>query len=313
MYPTHFFHGCVSHGLHLLVKDIFAVKKKDVPGGGPAEYPADYPFEELLQFAIDCKDVVAFFQTHHVPKALPAAKLSGLVQPAPTCWGTLNACFKSLRAADDIFIGLVSERDFIMTGNAKQQEKRVAIKAVITDPDFIIKLDECLSILKPIDMYLKILQSNAVPCSDVYKAFVELEEKMRNLPNVDADKKDYLVKLVRKRFDFMYGDAHSVAYLLDPQYLGDGMLRTLRKEIEDFFYKFPEEDGTTSEARMELLAQVYTSFRIEALRERQNNTFLFKIISQSKSELQWWTADGTNWPLLPQSGIFPCSASSTLS
>ena len=26
-YPTHFFHGCVSHGLHLLVKDIFAAMK----------------------------------------------------------------------------------------------------------------------------------------------------------------------------------------------------------------------------------------------------------------------------------------------
>ena len=179
------------------MKDIFAVKKKDVPGGGPAEYPADYPFEELLQFAIDCKDVVAFFQNHHVPKAklkkaLAVAKLSGLVQPAPTRWGTLNACFKLLRAAGNILIGLVSERDFITAGNAKQQEKHVAIKAVITDPDFIIKLDECISILKPIDMYLKIFQSDAVLCSDVYKAFVELEEKMRNLPNVDADKKDYL-------------------------------------------------------------------------------------------------------------------------
>jgi hypothetical protein len=78
----------------------------------------------------------------------------------------------------------------------------------------------------------------------VYKAFVELEEKMRNLPNVEADKKAYLVELVRKRFDFMYGDAHGVAYLLDPRYLGDGMLRTLRKEIENFICKFPKKDGT---------------------------------------------------------------------
>ena len=41
-------------------------------------------------------------------------------------------------------------------------------------------------------MYLKIFQSDAVLCSDVHKAFVELEEKMCNLPNVDADKRDYL-------------------------------------------------------------------------------------------------------------------------
>ena len=109
----------------------------------------------------------------------------------------------------------------------------MAIKAVIADPDFVTKLDECTTILTPIDMQIKIFQSDAVPCSDVYKAFVELEEKMHNLhnlPNVEADKKAYLVELVRKRFDFMYGDAHGVAYLLDPRYLGDGMLRTLRKD-----------------------------------------------------------------------------------
>ncbi|CAB3977586.1 Hypothetical predicted protein [Paramuricea clavata] len=61
----------------------------DVSGGGPAEYPAGYPFEDLLHFAIDCKDVVSFFHNQHVPKAklkkaLAAAKLSGLVQPVPT-------------------------------------------------------------------------------------------------------------------------------------------------------------------------------------------------------------------------------------
>lgn len=59
-YPTHFFHGCVSHGLHLLVKDIFAATKKDVQGGGPAEYPTGYPFGDLLQFAIDFSITTTF-------------------------------------------------------------------------------------------------------------------------------------------------------------------------------------------------------------------------------------------------------------
>lgn len=111
------------------------------------------------------------------------------MQPAPTRWGTLSACFKSLRAADNILNGLVSERDFVTTGNAKQKEKRVAIKAVITDPDFVTKLEECITIFTPIDVYIQIFQSDAVPRSDVYKAFLELEEKMRNLLNVGADKR----------------------------------------------------------------------------------------------------------------------------
>ena len=88
-YPNLFFHGCVSHRLNLLVKDIFAAKKKQRDDGGPAQYPEGYPFEDLLLFAADCKDVVAFFYNHHAPmadlkKALDSAKLSGLVRPAPT-------------------------------------------------------------------------------------------------------------------------------------------------------------------------------------------------------------------------------------
>ena len=140
---------------------------KDVPGGSPAEYPTGYPFEDLLQFAIDCKEVVAFFHNHHVPKAklkkaLAAAKLSVLVQPAPTHCSTLNGCFKSLPAAVNILNGLVSEPDFVTTGNTKRKGKRVAIKAVITDPDFVTKLDKSIAILAPIDMYIKILQSDAM-------------------------------------------------------------------------------------------------------------------------------------------------------
>jgi hypothetical protein len=52
-YPACFFHGCVSHGLHLLVKDVFGSKK-------PTRGGAEYPFEELQQFSNDCKEVVTF-------------------------------------------------------------------------------------------------------------------------------------------------------------------------------------------------------------------------------------------------------------
>jgi hypothetical protein len=317
-YPSCFFHVCVSHGLHLLVKDIFAAKKTTC--GGPAECPNRYPFEELQQFSIDCKDVVAFFHNHHAPKAklkkaLNAAKLSGPVQPAPTRWGTLSGCFKSIRAAESILNGLVSERDFTIKGTAKQKEKQAAVKAIITDSDFVKKLDECVKILTPIDMFIKIFQSDAVPCSNVYKAFLDLEDMMRKLSDVSEDKKAYLVKLVRERFDFMYGDAHGVAYLLDPCYLGDGMSRTLRNEIEDFIYKFPTPDGATNQERQMQIAQEYTAFQVEPLKERQQNTFRFKMLGKSKSILQWWIADGTDWLLLQNLAmrVFSMAASSAAS
>lgn len=319
-YPNRFFHGCVCHGLNLLVKDIFGAKKKIPEGGGPAQYPDGYPFEDLLLFTADCKDIVSFFHNHHAPmanlqKALKSSKLKGLVRPAPTRWGTIQDCFKSLRAADNVLNGLVSQRDFVSTGNANQKEKRTAINTIITDPDFVTKLDECIKILEPIDMFIKVFQSDAVPCSDVYNAFLDPENKMNGLTNINAEKKAYLVKQVKKRFDFMYGDAHGMAYLLDPRYLGDKMSRALRKEIEDFIFNFPTADGSTCEERKQKLAEEYTAFRIDALQEREKNGFCFKMIGKSKTVLQWWMADGTDWPLLQNLAlrVFAMAASSAAS
>ena len=89
--------------------------------------------------------LLVFFHNHHVlkvklKKALTLANLSGLVHPAPTRWGILQRCFKSLRAAEGVLNGLVSECDFVTKGSAKQKDKRITIKAIITDPEFVTKL-----------------------------------------------------------------------------------------------------------------------------------------------------------------------------
>jgi hypothetical protein len=89
-----FFHGCACHCLHLFVKDIFAPRKAKQEWPMP-EYPENYPFKHLLQFALDCKDVISYFSFHQQTKAQLAKeqtsqKLPALAQPAVTQWGTLN-------------------------------------------------------------------------------------------------------------------------------------------------------------------------------------------------------------------------------
>ena len=93
------------------------------------------------------------------------------------------------------------------------------------------------------------------------------------------------------------------------------MTRKLRKEIEDFIFQFPTPDGTTSDERKEKVAQEYTAFRIDALEEREKNGFRYKTIGESQSVLQWWMADGTDWPLLQNLAIqvFTMAASSAAS
>ena len=126
---------------------------------------------------------------------------------------------------------------------------------------------------------------------------------MRKVPNLEEEKKSYLVELVRQRFEFTYGDAHGVGYVLDPRFLGDKMSRSLRKEIENFIFNFPTEDGGTSNERRDQLAHEYTSFRVDALGEREQDSYRFRMIGESKSLLQWCIADGTDWPLLQNLAI----------
>ncbi len=106
-----------------------------------------------------------------------------------------------------------------------------------------------------------------------------------------------------------------MGYILDPHYLGDKMKRNLGKEIEDFIFNFPTEDGNTSPVWRDQLAPEYTSFRIKQLGEREQNRFRFRMIGKLKTVLQWWIADGTDWPLLQNVAIrvFSMAASAAAS
>ncbi|KAG3160184.1 hypothetical protein PI124_g1954 [Phytophthora idaei] len=41
-------------------------------------------------------------------------------------------------------------------------------------------------------------------------------------------------QILKERFDFIYGDAHGVAYLLDPRYLGQNMDGGTREQVQSF-------------------------------------------------------------------------------
>jgi hypothetical protein len=51
------------------------------------------------------------------------------------------------------------------------------------------------------------------------------------LPTLSKEELAYLLMLNKSRFSFMYGDAHGIAYLLDPRYDGDGMNLVHRRKL----------------------------------------------------------------------------------
>lgn len=304
--PTRFFIGCVSHGLHLMVKDIFSPTKTKRGGSEVATYPDLYPFEHLLNFATSCKEVVVYFHNHHVAKAklkkaLKEARLGSLVPPAATRWGSLLNCFRSLLNADTCLNAIVSHRDFDTTGTAKQKEQKLRIKDIITDIHFLTNLKVAIAILEPIDKLITKFQSDCVPVSDVVKAFKELPGLFGKIESISQVEKDYLNKLTNDRFQFMYGDAHGLGYILDPRYLGEGMEREFQMQCEDLLFAFGAATsiGTEQELfdRKEQMLKEYTSFRVSALQEKQTNSFRFQMLSRgSKTSLEYWLSDGVHWP-----------------
>jgi hypothetical protein len=321
-FPSRFFHGCVAHGFHLFVKDIFLATKTVRPrgSGNPAKYPDDYPFEYLLQFVSSCKDIVTFFHNHHVLKAklkvaLQAAKLKSLVQMVPTRWGTIRGLLQSLLDADTVLNSIVSERDFV-SGNARQKEQRQVIKDILTAPNYRDNLDKSLLILKPIDKWIKFFQSDKAEISVVYKAFQELPGIFQEMSTLSVQERTYLQNLSKDRFEFMYGDAHGIGYLLDPRYCGNGMSQEVSEEIEEFIFQFPNEDGSAkTEEEMIQISKEYTEWKIKALKERTNNTFRFKLLGKSKTILQYWQSDGSFYPTLQKLAVkvFSMPASSAAS
>jgi hypothetical protein len=206
----------------LLVKDVFAATKTRL-NRPVADYPDGYPFEPLLIFVADCNKVVKYFHNHHTPramlkKALRAAGLKELVQVAATRWGSLIGMVRSLLDAEGALYQLVTSRDFV-TGSNAQKAERQAIADIITNNMFVSYLQKTIEISVPIDAAIVFYQSDEVPLSEVYRTFlVKLPLSIAAMKLITEPERDYLLQLVQKRMEFMYGDAHGIAYLLDPQY-----------------------------------------------------------------------------------------------
>ena len=219
-HPRMFFQGCVAHGLHLLVKDVFAATKVKM-GRAVADYPEGYPFARLLDFAADCKKVVKYFHNHHAPetmlnKEFQASSLKSLVTVAQTRWGSLISMFQSLLDGEEVLYQVVSGRDFMVGTNAQKAERQ-GIVDIVTKPAFVPLLQKAIEILAPIDAAIVYYQSDQVPASEGYRTFLsKLPSSISEMKLISDTERAYLIQLVEKRMVFMYGDAHDIAYLLDP-------------------------------------------------------------------------------------------------
>ena len=324
VHPRMFFQGCVAHGLNLLVKDVFAASKVKL-GRAVADYPDGYPFAPLLDFAADCKKIVKYFHNHHAPKAILkkaflASRLKSLVMMAPTRWCSLNAMFKSLLEGEEVLYQVVSARDFV-AGTAAQKAERQGIVDTITNPGFVPLLQKAIEILTPIDAAIVYYQSDQVPISEVYRTFSsKLPLSIAAMKLISDTERAYLLQLVEKRMLFMYGDAHGIAYLLDPRYLGAGMSMEKRLAVEELILAHPstsdESNNKPTVEQQQSIFEDYTNFRITINEMKRVGTTFWGMLECGRiSPLKFWLSEGDSFPLLQQLArqVFSMVASSAAS
>jgi hypothetical protein len=156
-----------------------------------------------------------------------------------------------------------------------------------------------VNILEPIDQLIVKYQSDSVPLSDVFYDFHQLPSRFSTAPAwelMSQEEQQYLVLLSSKRFKFMYSDAHGLAYLLDPRYLGEGLSHMNRCDLEDMLINLPNGSVEQTEQQKGDLCMQYTEFSISARKEKNNCTIRYKMLAdRRKSPLQYWQADGCSW------------------
>jgi hAT family C-terminal dimerisation region len=225
--------------------------------------------------------------------------------------GSIQACLYSILKAERVLHRTVSDRNFIH-GTSKQKAGQIKIRETVMSESFIFNFSKSLKILEPIDKIITMIQSDCTALYDVFKNFAVPGPTLSTLEGLHADEKEYLTKLAKYRFEFIYGDAHGIAHVLDPRYLGDRLPLNIREGIEETIFNQYFDDKESSAEKKAQNIQDYNAFRVWALQQQSMNSFKYVMLCQGKTPMpQFWGSYLQDWLLLAHLALMVFSVASS--
>ncbi|BFI25332.1 hypothetical protein MPTK2_1g20170 [Marchantia polymorpha subsp. ruderalis] len=173
------------------------------------------------------------------------------------------------------------------------------VKKTITDSKKFDLLKKSIEILASLDILIFKYRSHKVPISDVMPDFHALPlefSKLLAFNIINKYKLAYLIKTCVLRLMLMYSNAHGLAYMLDPWFIAERMLRLNREALKDNMFSDNESRESFDEARVQIIFKRYTEFVITATKAKEEESMRYTMLSKShKTVLQYWLIDGKYW------------------
>lgn len=221
-----FYYGCVLHALRLLVNDICVT----LPWLGATRESVN----ELLDVVSTNQKLRS--QLPSLPRVRDAFRHS-----TPEPQDAFDRIFESLDAvlsAEKELYAVASRRDFVDAESLAEKETLKQIQDFVLGETFVQDLNRASKLLLPLQQQLRRFESDRVSLSQVYHCFLELLETYAAMDWVSKKDKALISSCIKDRLLAIYGDAHGVAYMLDPMYLGAGMDAVAEEDVRNFIVSY---------------------------------------------------------------------------
>ncbi|OWZ04409.1 Transposase [Phytophthora megakarya] len=306
-FPSMHFHGCMRDGLLSFIQQLFS---PSVRAGPDRKRAVTVPFfQDLQQFALQCKDLSFFLPRQETPWYLDGCLscTNNMLHVTARRRLTVEEAYVAVLQAEPFLdVDSVMNQLFSSGSNGMDSDGHHAVNVahlqtqlvkMVRSPQFVEKLRKYLEVLRPVHTVLFALRDeSSLLLSEVYSSFSRLSRQFASITILLSDEKASLQALVRQQQERVLGPAHVLAYLLDPVLLGEDLPMDTKTDMEQ---KLLTSFG--ADADKEALYTQYADYKKFALNQKANKseTLGFRRLKErKKSPLQFWFSDGAKWPVL---------------